>query len=186
MGSRMSKLKRFVAAIFLSLTSLPALAADDALLDELFTALRKAEGEIARQIEAKIWAEWSRSGSPAIDLLLERGRRALEAGQTELALAHFSSIVDHAPQFAEGWNMRATAHYQNGRFGQSLSDIRMTLALNPRHFGAMTGLASILEQLGEADAALEAWRAVEDINPSSPAVGEAIERLERRTGGETL
>ncbi len=181
----MSKLKHAVAALFLASGVLPA-SAQDGSLDDLFTALRHSEGDAARAIEAKIWDEWSKSGSPAMDLLLRRGRQALEAGKTDVAIEHFSALIDHAPDFAEGYNMRATAYYQAGRFGLSLDDIRTTLALNPRHFGALTGLAAILEQLGEEAAALEAWRAVEDIDPSNPAVADAKERLERSTMGETL
>ncbi len=181
----MSKLKRAVAATFFCFVALPALAQDDSLSD-LFDALRHAEGETARAIEARIWGEWSKSGSPAMDLLLRRGRAALEADEDEVAIEHFSALIDHAPEFAEGWNMRATAYFKVGRYGQSLSDIRRTLALNPRHFGALTGLATILEQLGEDEAALEAWHAVEDLNPSAPAVKDAKERLEVRTMGETL
>lgn len=181
----MRKFKHMVAAsLFLAVAS-PA-AAQDPALDDLFEALRSAEGEAARAIEAKIWEEWSKSGSPAMDLLLRRGRQALRAGRTERAIGHFSALVEQAPGFAEGWNMRATAYYQAGRLGLSLGDIRRTLALNPRHFGALTGLASILEQLGEEAAALEAWRAVRDVNPASEAAADAIPRLERRVLGETL
>ena len=185
MGTRMSKLKHAVAAIFAVTLSAP-LSAQDRPLDDLFDALRQAEGDTARAIAAKIWQEWSRSGSPAMDLLLERGRKALEEGDGEAAIGHFSALIDHAPDFAEGYNMRATAFYQQGHAGLALADLRQALALNPRHFGALTGLASILEQLDEKEAALRAWREVRELNPSAPAVDEAIGRLERITGGTAL
>ncbi len=121
-----------------------------------------------------------------MDLLLSRGREALEAGDTVLAIRHFSALIDHAPDFAEGYNGRATAYFQAGRYGLSLEDIRQTLTLNPRHFSAMSGLALILEELGRPDDALEAWREVERLNPNRDGLKDAITRLEREVEGETL
>ncbi len=155
-------------------------------MDDLFTALQTAEGEAARAIEVKIIDEWSKSGSASMDLLLERGREAMEAEDWVLAVEHFSALIDHAPDFAEGWNARATAYFQLERIGQSLSDIRHALALNPRHFGAWSGLGIIMEQLGREDAALAAWRAVEDLSPNRPDLEDTLQRLERETMGQTL
>lgn len=155
-------------------------------LDDLFSALQTAEGEAAGAIELKIIQEWSKSGSASMDLLLERGRRAMEEEDWDLAIRHLSALVDHAPDFAEGWNARATAYYRAGRFGQSLEDIRRTLELNPRHFGALSGLAIIMEQLGRDDLALKAWQAVAELSPNRPELDDSIRRLERRTVGQTL
>ena len=160
--------------------------AQGAELDPLFDALRDADPTGAQEIENRIWQEWSKSGSAAMDLLLERGREALQEGELDVAIEHFSALVDHAPEFAEGYNARATAYFQEGEYGLALEDIRQTLARNPRHFGAMSGLAMILEEIGEEEGALEAWRAVEALNPARPGVREAIERLERRVEGVTL
>jgi len=171
------------AATFLSGA---AVLAEDADLDPLFEALKDADPGGAQQIENKIWEEWSRSGSAAMDLLLERGREALEAGEVNVAIEHFSALVDHAPGFAEGYNARATAYFQLGYYGLAIEDIRQTLARNPRHFGAMAGLALILEEIGEDEGALEAWRAVEALHPSRQGVREAIQRLERQVEGVTL
>ena len=121
-----------------------------------------------------------------MDLLLDRGRSALEEGDTARAIGHLSALIDHAPEFAEGYNARATAYFHQGRFGLSLDDIGRTLALNPRHFGAMTGLALILEELGETDGALIAWREVEKLHPNREGLNESIRRLEVKIGGETL
>ena len=165
----------------------PAVAvAQEDPLDELFAALKTAEGDAASAIEVKIIEEWSKSGSPAMDLLLDRGRDAMEEEEWELAIAHLSALVDHAPDFAEAWNTRATAYYQVGRLGQSLADIRQTLALNPRHFGALSGLGIIMEQFGREEAALEAWRAVEELSPNRRELDTTIDRLERQTLGQTL
>lgn len=178
-------LKSAVAALLL--TAGPCLAqADDGRLDDLFAALQRADGTDAQQIAGKIISEWSKSGSPAMDLLLERGRAALDAGETGEAIGHFTALIDHAPGFAEAYNARATAYFQEGHFGPALADLQQTLALNPRHFGALTGLAVILMDLGADEAALEAWREVEELYPSSPQVQAVVPQLERSVEGRTL
>ena len=155
-------------------------------MDDLFTALRDAGPDAADEIAQKIWEQWSRSGSPAMDLLLERGREAMEQGDPVTAIGHFTALIDHAPEFAEGYNARATAYFQNGQYGPALDDIRTTLSLNPRHFGALAGLGTIMEELGHDDLALRAWKEVEELNPSQENLTATIERLERRVGGTTL
>lgn len=179
-------LKCAVAALAASLMIQAAFAADDAELEALFEGLKTADTAAAHQIESRIYQIWSQSGSPSMDLLLERGREALNEGDTKLAIEHFTALVDHAPDFAEGYNGRATAYFQNGQYGPSLEDIRRTLALNPKHFGAMSGLALILEELGRPEDSLAAWREVQKINPRREGLDAAIERLERQTEGESL
>ena len=186
MGRILAILKCAVAAFAASLVILTAAAADDAELDALFEGLKTADAIAAQQIESRIFEIWSDSGSPSMDLLLERGREAMEAGDTKLAIEHFTALIDHAPDFAEGYNARATAYFQNGQYGPSLEDIRRTLDLNPRHFGAMSGLALILEELGRPEDSLAAWREVQKINPSREGLEMAITRLERQVEGEEL
>ncbi len=179
------RFKSVVAAGLLALAmAAPVQAADR--LDDLFTALREADAETGAAIEARIWEEWSHSGSPAMDLLLERGREAMAAGEVEVAIEHFTALVDHAPDFAEGYNARATAYFQAGLYGPSLADIRATLALNPRHFGALAGLAAILEELGEKKGALAAYREVEKLFPAREGLREIIDRLSREVEGENI
>lgn len=155
-------------------------------LDELFTRLQTADPQEAGRIERLIQIEWSKSGSPAMDLLLERGRQALSAGDVEVAIEHLTALTDHAPDFAEGWNALATAYYQAGEFGPSIEDIARTLTLNPRHFGALSGLGMIFEEIGESEKALEVYKAALDINPQMREVREAVERLESQTAGQDL
>jgi tetratricopeptide (TPR) repeat protein len=112
------------AATFLAVAGAGAAVAAEAELDPLFEALRDADQQGAQAIENRIWQEWSRSGSAAMDLLLDRGRDALEAGEVEAAIEHFSALVDHAPGFAEAYNARATAWFQAGHYGLALEDIR--------------------------------------------------------------
>ncbi len=179
-------LKSPVAAIAACLALLFPALADDAELDSLFEGLQTASPEAAQQIELEIYRIWSQSGSPAMDLLLERGRKAHAEGDFALAIEHFSALVDHAPDFAEGYNARATAYFQTGRFGQSLADIQQTLRLNPRHFGALSGLAAILEEIGRPEYALEALRAVKKLSPQREGLSDAIMRLERKVEGQSI
>lgn len=179
-------LKCAVAALAASLIFQTAHAAEDAELEALFEGLKTADAAAVQQIESRIYEIWSQSGSPSMDLLLERGREAMEAGDTKLAIEHFTALIDHAPDFAEGYNARATAFFQNGQYGPSLEDIRTTLTLNPRHFGAMSGLALILEELGRPEDSLAAWREVQKMTPSREGLDAAITRLERQVEGEEL
>lgn len=175
-----------LAAILPILLALSPAGAEPWRLDSLFDRLHAADEADARQIEREIWIEWSKSGSPAMDLLLQRGRDALEAGDTEGAIAHLTALVDHAPGFAEGWNARATAYYNAGQLGPSVADIGRTLDLNPRHFGALSGLAMIFEELGKPAKALEVYRKVLEIDPHAEGVPEAITRLTAETQGQDL
>lgn len=155
-------------------------------LDSLFEELKDADARAASRIEREIWNEWSKSGSPAMDLLLQRGRDAMAAGETAAAIEHFTALTDHAPEFAEGWNARATAYFQAGELGPSVNDIAKTLTLNPRHFGALSGLGMIFEQLEQPEKALEAYQAALAIHPRLQGVIEAVERLEAETAGTDL
>lgn len=153
---------------------------------ELLRELADPATEDWQRVESDLQREWSKSGSAAMDLLLQRGQEALENGDPLAALEHLTALTDHAPDFAEGWNMRATAFFVAGQFGPSLEDIRRTLALNPQHYGALAGLGSILEQLEREEPAMAAYRAALAVNPHQPELIEALTRLEQATGGMEL
>ncbi len=155
-------------------------------LDGLFDKLLTADQAAAERIEQDIWREWSKSGSAAMDLLLLRGRDAMAMGDTSQAIEHLTALIDHAPDFAEGWNARATAYYQAGEYGPSIEDIAHTLTLNPRHFGALSGLGMIFEELGKTDKALEVYRAALAIHPHLGGVLESVARLEAEAAGQEL
>ena len=137
-------------------------------------------------MQAEIQRLWARSGSDTIDLILTRGRMALERDQVVKALHHFTAATDHDPGFAEAWNMRATAFFLHGELGMALSDIEHVLALEPRHFGALSGLGVILEQLGREKDALDAFREARRLNPHLDNVEEAIERLAPTVDGRDI
>jgi tetratricopeptide (TPR) repeat protein len=155
-------------------------------LDALFAELREPGQEDWERIEGEIVRIWSQSGSPAMDLLLSRGNAALEAEDYPTAIEHFSALTDHAPDFAEGWNARATTFYLMGEYTLSISDVEHVLALNPRHFGALAGLAFMMEAMGETELALKALHEVQALNPNRPNINEAVTRLERMAGDTEL
>lgn len=139
-----------------------------------------------RRIERQILREWARSGSAAVDFLFQRGQAALQAGQPAAAVAHFSAAIDHAPDFTEAWNARATAWYMMNRLGPSMADIEVVLSREPRHFGALAGLGMILEQTGRIEAARDAYAAAHAVHPHRPQVREALERLNLALAGRAL
>jgi tetratricopeptide (TPR) repeat protein len=179
-------LNALLAAVLMILGAMSAAWADAAKLDDLFTRLATADEAASGRIEQEIWIEWSKSGSPAMDLLLQRGRDAMAAGDLVTAVDHFTALIDHAPDFAEGYNARATAYFQEGQFGPSVADIAKTLSLNPRHFGAMAGFGMILEQTNQPDRALEVYRAALAIHPHMAGVLEAVERIKTGAHGRDL
>jgi tetratricopeptide (TPR) repeat protein len=171
---------------FAPFASVQGAVAQTATLDSLFSELQEPDLVEWQDVENRILVEWSHSGSEAMDLLLERGRRAIKDGDYVKAVEHLTALVDHAPEFAEGWNARATAFFMMDEFGLSVADIEQTLALNPRHFGAMSGLGMIFEALDQPEKALVAYRAAKAVHPHRPNLDEAIERLEDRTSGTSL
>lgn len=182
----MIRMRALLNAVFATLLLAVPLAAPPAAAqtaEELLSQLADPELERWQRVERQLISEWSKSGSPAMDLLLQRGRNALQAGQVEAALEHLTALTDHAPDFAEGWNARAAAWYQSGQYGPALADIAQTLTLNPQHFGALIGLGMILEETGRETRALEVFRAARSIHPHQPIIQRAIARLEARVSG---
>lgn len=165
--------------------SSPAVA-QETRIDELFAQLREADPAQAARLQGQIRDEWSRSGSPTMDLLLRRGTNALDSGDAAQAVEHLTALIDHAPDFAEGYHMRATAYYELGLVGPAIEDLRETLALNPRHFGAMTGFAVIFMDIDRMEDALAVFRQIAEIGPNLPDVADAISRLEREIDGQSI
>jgi tetratricopeptide (TPR) repeat protein len=163
-----SVLAPLLAAALLAL-SLPVAAEDakaDAALDQLFAQLRIApDPATAREIDQAIWAVWTNPSDPALnarmrDVLLARG-----AGNIAEALRLLDQLVVDFPDYAEGWNQRATIHYMMGNFDLSLADCARVLALEPRHFGALSGRALIYLQQGKRALALKDMSAALAVHP---------------------
>lgn len=155
-------------------------------LDLLFEQLLEAEPDEAERIEGQIITEWGKTGSPALDLLVRRGEEASNDGAFDVAVEHFTALIDHAPDFPEGYHGRATAYYNLGLYGPAIDDLRQALVLEPRHFGAMIGVAIILEEFEKPKDALEVWALVAALNPADADIAAVIERLNTQMSGETL
>jgi tetratricopeptide (TPR) repeat protein len=163
-----SVLAPLLAAALLAL-SLPVAAEDakaDAALDQLFAQLRIApDPATAHEIDQAIWAVWTNPSDPALnarmrDVLLARG-----TGNIAEALRLLDQLVVDFPDYAEGWNQRATIHYMMGNFDLSLADCARVLALEPRHFGALSGRALIYLQQGKRALALKDMSAALAVHP---------------------
>ncbi|WP_349362731.1 MAG: tetratricopeptide repeat protein [Roseitalea porphyridii] len=162
------------------------LIADDSKerLDELFAELRRTpDPRRARTVANSIWTQWHRSGSASIDLMMNWSNKALQDRKYAMALDFLDQVVMRAPDFAEGWNRRATLHFTMNNYAKSMNDIQKALELEPRHFGALSGLATILEQTGNEQAALEAWQRTLEVYPAMQAAQEAVIRLTDELAG---
>jgi len=178
-------LKPVLAAFSIIFTCMSSGIADDAP-ESFFDALAAADAETAGTIADDIREHWSRSGSATMDLLLERGKRAMTDGDMRAAVEHLTALTDHAPGFAEGWHARAKAFFASGLPGPALADIERTLALEPRHFDAMVGLATILNRTGAPEDALPVLLIARDIYPHHPEIESAMERLEAQLPGRDI
>jgi tetratricopeptide (TPR) repeat protein len=183
MSIRSRLLNPVVAAL---LCALPALASAQPSAGALLDRLAQPDLRNWEVVEGQIYRAWSQSGSPSADYLLRRGREAMEADDLGAAYDHLTALTDHAPDFAEGWNARATLLYRMGAYGPSIADIERVLALEPRHFAALAGLGIMLEEMGEAERALEIFRRAHAIHPHRPDIEEAIGRIEQELEGRTL
>lgn len=142
--------------------------------------------EAAARVVREIQLEWSRSGSASMDLLLTRGRDALERGDLTEAVEHLTALTDHAPDFAEGWHTRAMVFFQQKRFGLAAADLERTLALNPDHFGAIRGIGAIYETLGDGAMAYAAYKLAETYNPLDKEIVEGLKRTAASAVGVDL
>lgn len=158
----------------------------DESLDGLFERLGKAEEREAGRIENEISERWSKSGSDSADLLLIRGRKAMRKKEFKRAISHFSRLIAFRPDFAEGWNARATAHYAERNLGRALADLYEALRLEPRHFGALIGVALIMEGLDRKDDAFAAFKAAQDLHPNIDGAEAGLDRLREAVEGEPI
>ena len=133
-------------------------------------------------IQNQIWVNWYEISEEvlAVQTTFDQGILALQLGQPKIAIEHFSRVIGAAPKFAEGWNRRATAYFMVGDFEASLRDIQQTLALEPRHFGALGGLSMILENTMQYDKAIQAEKLLLKLMPENGLIKERIQNLQTR------
>jgi tetratricopeptide (TPR) repeat protein len=156
-------------------------------LDRLFAALKVApDDESAKYIENRIWAIWLASSSDTANLLMGRAKTAADKKEFDLAIRLLNAIIDIRPDFTEAWNRRATVYYTKKEFGRALADIHEVLAREPRHFGALSGLGIILQEMGDEKHALDAFRRALTIHPHLERVPELVKKLSEKIEGRDI
>ncbi len=189
MGIAITNLKGIVAAAAATVmisTSSVAQQADSRDEAALLEQLAQSTPEQAIGLDRQLQAMWALSGSASADLLLERGREALDDGDIETAIDHLTALTDHAPEFAEGWHVRASAFFGIDRFGMAIADLEHALTLNPNHYEAIYGLGLILEVTGQPDKAFQAYERALAIHPHHEEVTNAMNRLKPQIEGKAL
>jgi len=152
---------------------------NDPALNSLFDRLATtSSAEEASDISNEIWQRWSANDDPDVSQLMEIGIRALNYSTYRKALRSFDRIIEMAPQFAEGWNKRATLYYHIREYRRSIDDIKETLRLEPRHFGAWSGLGLVSLAQENYPGALVAFKKALSINPHIPNIRRYVQKLE--------
>jgi tetratricopeptide (TPR) repeat protein len=152
--------------------------------DALVQALHDDDAAVRAAAEYAMWQIWLRSGDPEVDRLLASGMRSMEDGRMGAAVDAFTHVIEKRPDFAEGWNKRATAYFLMGDYDQSLEDCDETLKRNPDHFGALSGCGMIYAARDDLAHALEYFERALRINPNLKGVERGLElvrqKLEKR------
>jgi len=156
----------------------------DPRLDVLFAQLHAArDATTAKLIEDKIWAAWTDSGSPTIDILMERAQTAAAAGDVAGAQRFLDEATELRPDYAEAWNRRAILALDERNYPVAIADIQEALKREPRHFGALAGLGMIYESIGQERAALAAYRDAVALNPFLEQAKQGVARLAPKYDG---
>ena len=158
---------------------------DDKRLDPLFSQLRIVKNPSeAKILEGAIWRIWIESSDQKVGQFLSLGIRFMNAGDFGPALNAFNEVTRLAPEFAEGWNKRATINFLLKDYTSSVRDIAQTLRLEPRHFGALSGLGLINAAIGRDQAAVKAFEQALAINPHMPGARLHVKELKKKLEGE--
>jgi len=153
-------------------------------LKKLFVQLQAApEYSLAKIVEARIWQLWVHHDNPDVDQRMAVGMAAMTPGNLDRSLAAFDKVIELAPDFAEGWNKRATVHFMMGSYDASVNDIRRTLDLEPRHFGALSGLGLIFDAIGNTAAAVKVWEKALRVHPHMEGIRQRMNELKRELTG---
>ncbi len=167
----------------------PAIAdQNDPELDTLFMELKITSNKVkAAELQREIWARWTAfETDETIDQSMQMGVRLMNAGAFRDAESWFGKLAMMAPKFAEAWNKRATVRFLIGDLAGSKRDIARVLQLEPRHFGALSGLGMIHAQQGNYEGALLAYEAAARQNPHMQQIKTIIANLKKRLLGEAL
>ncbi|MBT5433390.1 MAG: tetratricopeptide repeat protein [Rhodospirillaceae bacterium] len=185
-------IKQLLAAATVALVmvglSLPGLAAqDDPRLDDLFVQLHNTNDDAEAQLlQSYIWLIWIEAHDDELNAMMQGGTRAMQLGDLQQAIGQFTRLIDVAPEFAEAWNKRATVYFMIGRYDESIADCMEVLALEPRHFGALSGLGLIYSARDDSESALFWFREALEQNPHMPSIRQRVEELSREVEGEAI
>src|SRR5947209_4724334 len=156
-------------------------------LDRLFAALKVApDDESAKYVENRIWAIWLASPSDTANLLMERAKTAADGKDLDLAVKLLDAIIEMRPDFVEAWNRRATIYYNKKDFGSAVADLEEVLAREPRHFGALSGLGIILQEMGDDKRALDAYRRALAVHPKLERIPDLVKKLADKIDGRDI
>ena len=156
-------------------------------LDFLFGALKVApDDDTAKAIEERIWALWTTSRSDTTMLLMSRAQTAIEPEDLDLAIKLLDAIIKIKPKYVEAWNRRATIYYMKKDYGRALADIREVLRREPRHFGALSGLGLIMQDIGDDKQALEVYRRALAIYPRLQRIPDLVKTLQEKVEGRDI
>ena len=171
---------RIIAVLILLAYSLASPAdQNDPALDDLFEQLAvTTSDEEASNITREIWQRWTANDDPDVSQLMQIGIRALNYSTYRKALQSFDRVIEIAPEFAEGWNKRATLYYHIKEYRRSIDDIKKTLRLEPRHFGAWSGLGLVSIAQENYSGALAAFKKALSINPHISNIRRYVQKLE--------
>ena len=176
MGARL-----LLFVVILSASNLLLADQTDDRLDDLFAALQVTENaSIIAITESQIWEIWLQHANADVEQLMLIGTQRMNTQRYAEAMVVFNRLTEIFPEYAEGWNKRATLHYILGNFDASISDIEKTLELEPRHFGALSGLGMVLIKREELNKAKQAFEDLIEVHPNSPNAKQNLELVEEK------
>jgi tetratricopeptide (TPR) repeat protein len=156
-------------------------------LNDLYSALKRSKSEVtARDIANNILETRLVSGSANVDLLMEWAQQAMNRSNFGAALDFLDQVVILKPDFAEGWNRRATLHFIMNDYSKSMLDIEKTLELDPKHYGALAGMGMIFLTLDNKEKALSAYQRALDVYPLMRDVQKTVGELEDQLAGSRI
>jgi tetratricopeptide (TPR) repeat protein len=184
-------MNKIVAAMVLTAVVLLAPAAPasqtDKRLDAIFERLSSTDSKSeAAELTNMVWAIWHESDNETVNSFMSKGIEEMAQRNFEAAVASFSKVVEVDSNFAEGWNKRATVYYLMGDLESSIRDVDRTLILEPRHFGALSGLGLIFLGLDEGWEALKAFEAALRVNPHLAGPQAHVKELKRHLRGKPI
>jgi len=176
-----------VLAAVMSLAPLALGDQTDNRLIALFDRLQVTSSETeAAAITNLVWAIWHESDNETVNAFMSKGVEEMSSRNFAAAVSSFNKVIEVDPDFAEGWNKRATVYYLIDEYQASISDIERTLALEPRHFGALSGLGLLHLALGDGWKALKAFEAALKVNPHLTSPRAHVEELRRHLHGRPI